>query len=979
MRIKWPPAKPYLEEGIGSINYALLPQVWHIPHLARFSRRKTLHEYQQDALKKAAKFLHCYFGDEHDWHKGETVEEKMLRKKSMAVKFYQAAKLERFTIYALEERSIKKNPVYEIHKSVGVEDDQPNMISYTRQINRACFWMATGSGKTLIMLKIVEFLEHLKKHGEIPPHNILILAPSDHLLRQIRRAVDDFNSGDGLQVELSHLRRFGNDDILPFGNTARVFYCRSDHLSEDEKKELLDWRRYENEGRWYVLLDEAHKGGREDSKRKAYFSLMAREGFLFNFSATFTDDDDIITTVAKYNLANFIANGHGKHIVMSEDIWRVKEEEKRQLQKKIMIKSLLTLAVARRIAEKLRQAPGCEKMYHHPLMLTLVNSVAVDKETQRNDLWQFFDVLRSIAADELGGDEFSAAKDGVEADWEKAHRFFEAEAGMKEAISTILKPMSLRQFRDAIFGSQTKGALEYILSSRGDKEIAFKLKNTDKPFGLIKIGTIDKWKNDFLRGMEQNKNLGDKSFFDNLDHSPSISILMGSRSFFESWDSTRPNVINFINIGKEKDAKKFIMQSVGRGVRIEPLPEYRRRFDLILGDQKPPLSDELAKKIPVLETLFLYATNREAINFVMNGLEDEKDYPYLPVTGFAKAERPMIDDTEMPLLVPHYRELSNISERKKFRIADSDEKRFTHYLRAVSDSLLIVSGGLLPQQIKALRQFNAHVQVRADKKYYNLGFLQDEFLRYVEAKVQEVDGVCEIRDDDIVHFRKITAKLPERDLVKLNSIVADVAAAKHGQSEDQLLDQLLAGKITKDEFKQTKKNSDSYRELEIKHCARHYYVPIVFGETTDDFIRHVITVKSEVKFLQALEKWLQENTPKWDAWMFSKLSEQLDGVYIPYSDGDDMPAKFRPDFVFWMCRGKKYRIFFVDPKSTAFTAEIRKLQGYKKLFMDNEQYRQFQHDSWKEIEVMLAFYNLQGDDTGFEGFVMDDIADIFAD
>ena len=31
---------------------------------------------------------------------------------------------------------------------------------------------------------------------------------------------------------------------------------------------------------------------------------------------------------------------------------------------------------------------------------------------------------------------------------------------------------------------------------------------------------------------------------------------MGSRAFYEGWDSNRPNVMNFINIGS-RDAKKF--------------------------------------------------------------------------------------------------------------------------------------------------------------------------------------------------------------------------------------------------------------------------------------------------------------------------------------------------------------------------------------------------------------------------------------
>ncbi|MHB8280303.1 MAG: hypothetical protein ACYDIA_22015 [Candidatus Humimicrobiaceae bacterium] len=44
--------------------------------------------------------------------------------------------------------------------------------------------------------------------------------------------------------------------------------------------------------------------------------------------------------------------------------------------------------------------------------------------------------------------------------------------------------------------------------------------------------------------------------------------MMGSRSFYEGWDSNRPNLLLFVNIGVGSDAKKFVLQSVGRGVRV---------------------------------------------------------------------------------------------------------------------------------------------------------------------------------------------------------------------------------------------------------------------------------------------------------------------------------------------------------------------------------------------------------------------------
>ena len=55
-----------------SLNYDDLPEVWRIPHIARFSHAKKLYDYQQDALKKAARALFLYYGkDEQRWRPNE--------------------------------------------------------------------------------------------------------------------------------------------------------------------------------------------------------------------------------------------------------------------------------------------------------------------------------------------------------------------------------------------------------------------------------------------------------------------------------------------------------------------------------------------------------------------------------------------------------------------------------------------------------------------------------------------------------------------------------------------------------------------------------------------------------------------------------------------------------------------------------------------------------------------------------------------
>jgi hypothetical protein len=77
-----------------------------------------------------------------------------------------------------------------------------------------------------------------------------------------------------------------------------------------------------------VLLDEAHKGDREDSKRQHIYSILSRNGFLFNFSATFTDPRDIATTVYNFNLSEYIRRGYGKHLlVLQQELRAFKDKE----------------------------------------------------------------------------------------------------------------------------------------------------------------------------------------------------------------------------------------------------------------------------------------------------------------------------------------------------------------------------------------------------------------------------------------------------------------------------------------------------------------------------------------------------------------------------------------------------------------------------------------------------------------------------
>ena len=985
-----------LESIAESLQYDDLPEEWRVPMLARFSADKHFYEYQQDALKNAAKALYLYGGkDGVAWRPDESEGAQISRKREFAA-YYSHRELDADDEFSIFPNKKNENVFRVLSDFIAPENGR---IPYRHFINRMCFWMATGSGKTLVMVKIIEHLRRLIEFGKIPPHRILILAPSDYLIRQIRLTIDEFNADGGLKIKLTSLKESAREgEYQPsLGDELRVCYYRSDNVSDTEKDALLDYRRYENGGKWYVLLDEAHKGDNEDSKRQAYYALMSRNGFLFNFSATFTDDKDIATTVYKYNLADFIGKGHGKNIFVSGERYGVFRKDAEDLtcdeKRKVVLMSLVTLAFIKLRVDELRSAAKRDDLYHRPLMLTLVNSVNTEIE---NDLWAFFQTLRGIASGEITDALLEEAKDELRQEWREGKFLYDSGGGAPLGDDEeSLMQMTVAQLRGAIFHAQTPGALQVVESkgARDSKELAFQLQTAEKPFALIRIGDISPWRGRLLRGFDFEKTLREKSYFADLNSEKSpVTILMGSRSFFESWDSNRPNVINFINIGSG-NARKFIVQSVGRGVRIEPLPGMRKRASALLpileGKDRRILNGIRSMTAPP-ETLFLFPANRKAIDSVLSGLNADENERFEQVGGFHESEKPLINGEEMPLLVPEYKSVPSAENRRaKFSIAKSSLENFRHYLQAMPDSVMLLNGtmGAAIDELRDVVVDDAAFNFAQGKKYPAVALLRERLINHLKSKEESVDGIRELSCNDIIHFRRISANLETHRLDDLRENIEKIGHIAPDAAQLALTEKLKKSEITSADFLvELKKVNDAegFNGLKIKHVAEHYYVPIIVAESgKTDFIKHIIKVESEVRFIERLDQWLVDDgqTAKhWDGWMFSKLDESLDKVHIPYYDsGINDYRRFHPDFVFWMCKGDDYRIVFVDPHGTAHAVTNDKIDGYRRLFEINGKCREFNFGKRKVTVKLTLFTEAAGAVPGqeYRRHWIDDPSEIF--
>ncbi len=390
-----------------------------------------------------------------------------------------------------------------------------NKAPYQQFVNRMGFWMATGSGKTLVLVKLLQILHLLIRRGEIPPHDLLVLTHRDDLIEQLKRHVSEFNSmRSDLFIKLRELKEYAEakreNPTLFKDRELSVFYYRSDNLSDEQKEKIIDFRNYDNNGRWYIFLDEAHKGDKEDSKRQHIYSILSRNGFLFNFSATFTDRRDLLTTVSDFNLSKFIKAGYGKHIsILNQEIraFRDDEDYNNEEKQKVVLKSLIMLAYVQKAYETIRKHRA--NLYHRPLFLTLVNSVNIEDA----DLKLFFRELERIGKGDITEGNLESA---VEELWEELKDEPELmfEGDRLKVNEQSLKCLKLEDMLKYVYNSGTSGEIEILVRPSNRQELAFKLKTSDKPFALIKIGDISGWLKGELEGYEVNEKFDDESYFE---------------------------------------------------------------------------------------------------------------------------------------------------------------------------------------------------------------------------------------------------------------------------------------------------------------------------------------------------------------------------------------------------------------------------------------------------------------------------------
>ncbi|GAA6842113.1 DEAD/DEAH box helicase family protein [Helicobacter pylori] len=901
-----------------------------------FDSNKELLDYQQQALINAFRMLVAYFRD-------------FKENKKEFYAFYQ----EHYSFANCDFTNKKLNHLLKAYFKV-----ENHCVSFENFINRLAFYMATGSGKTIVIIKLVELLSVAMGMGLIPKKNIMFFSANENLIKQFEKEIEKYNRGKDFskQIDFKNLKSITHKDFHrapkdSFIKQIALFYYRADLMNDEESKEnLLNYKDYWDNGENYVILDEAHKGNKSESKRQAIFSLLSLKGFLFNFSATFTEESDLITSVYNLSVGEWVKLGYGKESVLLKknnlnafkDLKDLNDREKEIA----LLKALLLLGMQKRYKT--------EGYFHDPLMLVFTHSVNV----KNSDAEIFFKTLARVIENDDGND-FVKAKEDLLEELKDPEFLFSANKDKDYKVKVFkegLKSMDFKGLKEEVFYA-SNGHIEVIINPKNNQEIAFKLNTSDKVFCLIKIGDITEWICEKLKSVKvvsKNLSFKEESYFSQIDKS-SINILVGSRTFETGWDSTRPSVILFLNIGLDDDAKKLVKQSFGRGVRIESLKNQRQRLAYL--DIDEAIKEKLKPNAAMLETLFVIPTNHASLEAILTIQKESEN------RGESRGSWREIKLEKTPikhaLFVPCYRKeptsILELPESASFKMSEKNFKDLKEYFNLMSEKHFILKHEIYdPKDYKQLKKMiqKARVKKVSTWHYKDLDYMISEIKGklYPNQKVPK-DEFNALDDGKIVHFKRIKVKADKQEaLIKTIQEVKEHAPL----DKETLRIKIAQGEI--DPYDAEKHKQDKTFKVdgaELLKLKEHYYTPLIKAKDCD-WLKHVVKVKSEIDFLQELQdqettKTLQEN---YDFWAFSKIDEHLDNLFIPYIN-DATERRFFPDFIFWLQKGDTQIICFIDPKGIIISDYQLKADAYK-LFKDK--IFSSKDDPNFKIKVVLKFY-----------------------
>ncbi len=502
----------------------------------------------------------------------------------------------------------------------------------TADLSKLAFWMATGSGKTLLLhLNYYQFQHYRRRHrpdaDADPLKNILLITPNEGLSRQ---HLDELKLSNIRDAAPFNLRSDGgcSPGIAPV-RTLEITKLVMEKTGEGESVPVEVF-----EADNLIFVDEGHKGSGGEAWRQARDALGAT-GFTFEYSATFgqalaaAKNPALLAEYGKaiafdYSYRYFYNEGYGKEF----RILNLRQETTADNTDTLLLGNLLSFYQQQRFyAEHARQLTPYN--LERPLAVFVggsVNAVYTESKRPRSDVltvcqflhrflskpdWAIAGIAQLLQGrsgfrnPETGQDLFAGQFAWL------SGRFWDAATVYRDLLRETLR----------VDQPEAPGGLLIRGLQRSDGELGLKAEGAIDYFGVINIGDAPAFKKLVRENAPEiapEEDFITTSLFAGINHPRTpINLLVGSRKFIEGWNSWRVSNMGLLNIGKSEGSQ--IIQLFGRGVRLKgrEMSLKRSRFDPAPPDGNHP------PNLPLLETLNIFALRADYMARFREYLENE--------------------------------------------------------------------------------------------------------------------------------------------------------------------------------------------------------------------------------------------------------------------------------------------------------------------------------------------------------------------
>jgi hypothetical protein len=819
----------------------------------------------------------------------------------------------------------------------------PRFQSFTESdLSKLAFWMATGSGKTLVMhINLWQYLHYCQ--GKARHENVLLVTPNEGLSRQ---HLDELRKSG---ITARHYGEAGSTGLFDSGSPLTVIEITK--LTETKRGGGLTVEVDAFGPDNLLFVDEGHRGASGEVWRELRRRLAER-GFTFEYSATFgqivngASGDKRPALLEEYSKAilfdysypHFYHDGYGK------DYWITNlKDETDTFNEWMLLGNLLSFYEQYLLYEEHRESFRSYNL-EKPLWVFVGHTVTGGKSQE--DKESLTDVEQIVA--------FFNGFLRHRGDWTtRISKVLRGETGLKnrrdEDIFTGLFPYLKGKGLSAediyedvvrrVFWAQPGESVRAVELKAAAGEIALRAGADSPYFGVINIGDVA----GLMKLLEarsiirEDENITGSLFTRINEPNSPVNVLIGSRKFMEGWDSFRVSSMGLMNIGKGEGAQ--IIQLFGRGVRLWGKGLSLKRSSALGHDGAAP-------NMRLLETLNVFGVRanymaqfREYLK--QEGIETEFEEIHLPIQIQEEFLKPGLQVLRLP-------EGERFEDKNGVVLAVDNGIKVTLDLRprlelarsGVSETEVVEKvGGQEPslRQCAPLFDWNRIyfdlLAFKGLKGFHNLSFWEARLRDILQKGSYEVlcpDGqlppsaFLEVRraeDIAIAVLRKYMSAFYDRKRRAWEQENMELAALTPNDPNLRFGGYTLRVKTASDSLKQVRelvKRADEIYKKDVAtfpniHFDRHLYQPLL---VTDKQERMEATPpalnEGEAKFVRDLRSYLQTQKAEFEGKEVFLLRNLTRGRGIGFFEAGEGEA-FYPDFILWVIDDQQQRVTFIDP------------------------------------------------------------------